>query len=207
MESESMYRYNIINHFISKLNLKTYLEIGVFDGECIEKVNCPTKDGVDPCFEKGLSISVNYNMTSDDFFNNNRDKFYDIIFIDGLHHSEQVDIDIENSLKQTNNNGIVILHDCNPPTLEHTLIPRVQPQWNGDVYKSILKFRKNNKIHEYFTVDCDYGIGVIMKNYKSKNKVKNADFEKGIQSWDYFDLNRNNLLNLITTEEFQTLYL
>jgi hypothetical protein len=46
-----------------------------------------------------------------------------------------------------------------------------------------------------------------MKNYKSKNKVKNADFEKGIQSWDYFNLNRNNLLNLITTEEFQTLYL
>ena len=49
------------------------------------------------------------------------------------------------SLKQTNNNGIVILHYCNPPSLEHTLIPRVQPQWNGDVYKSILKFRKNNK--------------------------------------------------------------
>jgi hypothetical protein len=206
MGGKIMYRYDIINHFITKLNLKTYLEIGVFDGECIQKINCPIKDGVDPCIERGLSIGVNYKMTSDDFFNNNRDKIYDIIFIDGLHHSEQVDIDIENSLKQTSNNGIVILHDCNPPTLEHTLIPRVQPQWNGDVYKSILKFRKNNINHKYFTIDCDWGVGVIMKNSNLGNKVKNIDFEMGIVSWDYFDFNRNNLLNLITVEEFKTLY-
>jgi hypothetical protein len=201
-----MYRYDIINHFITKLNLKTYLEIGVFDGECIQKINCPIKDWVDPCIEKGESIGVNYKMTSDDFFNSNRDKFYDIIFIDGLHHSEQVDIDIENSLKQTNENGIVIIHDCNPPTLNHTLIPRVQPEWNGDVYKSILKFRKNNINHKYFTVDCDWGVGVIMKNSNLGNKVKNIDFEMGIVSWDYFDFNRNDLLNLITVEEFKTQY-
>lgn len=206
MASEIMYRYDIINYFISKLNLQTYLEIGVFDGECIQKINCPVKDGVDPGTENGLSVGVNYKMTSDEFFNSNRNKYYDIIFIDGLHYSKQVDIDIENSLKQTNKNGIVILHDCNPPTLKHTLIPRIQPQWNGDVYKSILKFRNSNFNHEYFTVDCDWGVGVIMKNYKSKNEVKVANFEKGIQDWDYFDSNRNHLLNLITTKEFLTLY-
>ena len=90
--------------------------------------------------------------------------------------------------------------------MNHTLIPRVQPQWNGDVYKSILKFRKNNINHKYFTVDCDWGVGVIMKNSNLGNKVKNIDFEMGIVSWDYFDFNRNDLLNLITVEEFKTQY-
>lgn len=201
-----MYRYDIINHFISKLNLKSYLEIGVFDGECIQKIICEKKDGVDPGVENGQSIGVNYKMTSDDFFNNNRNKFYDIIFIDGLHYSEQVDIDIENSLKQTVENGIIILHDCNPPTLTHTLIPRVSVQWNGDVYKSILKFRKNNLNHEYFTIDSDWGVGVIIKNYKSGNPMKTADFDLGISDWNYFNDNRNDLLNLITVDEFKLRY-
>jgi len=200
-----MYRYDIINHFITKLNLKSYLEIGVFDGECLQKINCEIKDGVDPGFENGRSVGVNYRMTSDEFFNSNQNKIYDIIFIDGLHHSEQVDIDIENSIKQTSENGIIILHDCNPPTLNHTLIPRVQSQWNGDVYKSILKFRKNNINHEYFTVDSDWGVGVIIKNSSGKTS-KIGDFNLGINNWDYFDMNRNELLNIITVDEFKILY-
>ena len=201
-----MYRYDIINHFISKLNLKTYLEIGVFDGECLQKIICENKDGVDPGVENGLSIGVNYNMTSNEFFKNNTDKIYDIIFIDGLHHSEQVDVDIENSIKHSSENGIIILHDCNPPTLNHTLIPRVSVQWNGDVYKSILKFRKNNITHEYFTVDCDWGIGVIIKNYNSGNPIKTSNFDLGINDWNYFNINRNDLLNLITVDEFKLKY-
>jgi hypothetical protein len=201
-----MYRYDIINYFINKLNLKTYLEIGVFDGECMQKIICENKDGVDPGTENGKSIGVNYNMTSDDFFKNNQDKFYDIIFIDGLHHSEQVDIDIENSLKQSSENGIIILHDCNPPTLNHTLIPRVLVQWNGDVYKSTLRFRKNNLNHEYFTIDCDWGVGVIIKNFNSGNPIKTANFDLGINDWDYFDKNRNDLLNLITVDDFKLKY-
>jgi hypothetical protein len=45
-----------------------------------------------------------------------------------------------------------------------------------------------------------------MKNSNLGNKVKNIDFEMGIVSWDYFDFNRNDLLNLITVEEFKTQY-
>ena len=155
-----MKRTDIINTFIQKYGYKSYLEVGTQDPTSnFDKINVEHKVSIDP-FPRG---EVTFVGTSDEYFESIADDVkYDIIFIDGLHHSEQVDIDIENSLKQTNNNGIVILHDCNPPTLEHTLIPRVQPQWNGDVYKSILKFRKNNKNHEYFTVDCDWGVGVIM---------------------------------------------
>ena len=43
-----MYRFDIINHFVKKYKFKNYLEIGVFNGECIEAVDILHKDGVDP---------------------------------------------------------------------------------------------------------------------------------------------------------------
>ena len=52
-------------------------------------------------------------MTSDDFFRDNKEKF-DLIFIDGLHETNQVDRDIENSLKFINKGGTILLHDCLP---------------------------------------------------------------------------------------------
>ena len=50
-------------------------------------------------------------MTSDEYFSKFKDKF-DIIFIDGLHHYEQVKKDIFNSLEILNSNGIILMHDC-----------------------------------------------------------------------------------------------
>ena len=165
-------------------------------------INSLNKDGVDPGLEAGLGIGVNFNMTSDEFFDKHCNKKYDLIFIDGLHHSDQVDRDLINALNNTVDNGVIVLHDCNPPTIEHTLIPRIQPEWNGDVYKSILKFRDNYKIHKIFTVDTDWGVGVIIKNNKSVLDSKFVDFKKGMEDWEYFNDNRNTLLNLITIDDF-----
>jgi hypothetical protein len=198
----NLYRYDIINEFIEKHKFQNYLEIGVFDGECVNKIKCENKDGVDPGSEKGLGVGVNFNVTSDEFFESHCTKKYDLIFIDGLHHSDQVDKDLENALTHTVDNGVIVLHDCNPPTLEHTLIPRVQPQWNGDVYKSILKFRESNTDHKIFTVDTDWGVGVIIKNQNNLTEPSKLDFKRAISEWEYFDTNRKELLNLITIQEF-----
>ena len=35
-----MFRFDIINHLIKINNFTNYLEIGVFDGECIRQINC-----------------------------------------------------------------------------------------------------------------------------------------------------------------------
>jgi hypothetical protein len=202
-----MYRFDIINHLIKINDFKNYLEIGVFDGECIKQIVCENKDGVDPGAENGLAIGVNYKLTSNDFFANHSDKIYDLIFIDGLHHSTQVDLDLKNSLNQTKDSGIVILHDCNPPTEEMTLIPRQTIQWNGDVYKSVLKFRRDNKDHSYYTVDTDWGVGIIIKNVKQSTNVKVEEFDKALEDWNYFDINRNRLLNIITEDEFYNIFI
>ena len=68
-----MFRFDIINHLIKINNFTNYLEIGVFDGECIRQINCQNKDGVDPGAENGLAIGVNYKLASNDFFEQNKD--------------------------------------------------------------------------------------------------------------------------------------
>ena len=196
-----MYRFEIINKFIKKYEFKEYLEIGVFKGECIREIECENKDGVDPDVERFSVDEVNYQMDSNEFFKQNNKK-YDIVFIDGLHHSEQVDLDIENSLKSTKDNGIILLHDCNPPTPNHAAVPQIQDAWNGDVYKSILKFQKNNEEHYYYTIDTDWGVGVIIKNKKPTHKLDGINYDNAINDWYYFDSNRDSLLNLVSVDKF-----
>lgn len=201
-----MQRFDIINRFIEEYSFSNYLEIGVYTGQCIREVKASNKDGVDPGSEGQVAKEVNYKMTSDNFFKQlDEDYKYDIIFIDGLHHADQVDIDIENSLNHLIDGGIIVLHDCNPEKEIYTKVPRVSDIWHGDVYKSIIRFRLNN-LHSCFTINTDCGCGVIIKDNKEQGHYDKSFFEKGLESWDYFDKNRRELLNLISVDEFKSLF-
>lgn len=193
-------RYDLLNYLINQNNYKRYLEIGVYSGHNIEKVNIEHKDGVDPGDEGVYSDYVNYKMTSDDFFKQISEyQTYDIIFIDGLHHSEQVDKDIENSLKRLNDGGVILLHDCNPPEEFLQIVPRQSGLWNGDVWKSIVKLRCTDSNLDVCVVDTDWGVGVIRKGYQETYKNENL---QNCLNWKYFDDNREELLNLISVERF-----
>lgn len=203
-----MHRSEIINHFITKYNFINYLEIGVFHGDCITKVIAQHKDGVDPGAEGIVHPEVNYPITSDEFFEliKDHDIKYDIVFIDGLHHSDQVIKDITNSLKHTTDNGVIAMHDCNPPSKAHAQVPRNgQREWNGDTYKAFLQSRIDNPQHKHFVVDDDWGVGVVLKNQGDFSIDKN-ELQQGIDSWDYFNTNRVKLLNLISPDEFKESY-
>ena len=97
-----MKRYDLINYYIQKYHLNSFLEIGHWKGECFKNVICNIKESIDP----NIECNATYKITSDEFFKNYNKK-YDIIFIDGLHECEQVDRDIKNSLKHLNNILIV----------------------------------------------------------------------------------------------------
>jgi len=196
-------RYDIINYLIKKYNLVNYLEIGVFKGENIREIKAIHKDGVDPGVEGYTPPEVNYPMTSDEFFDllkDHEDIKYDIIFIDGLHHADQVEKDIENSLKHIVEGGFILLHDCNPVSYEAQLIPRQTIAWNGDTWKAFVDFKLNNSTYDCCVIDTDFGVGFI-RNNGDKYKL-----DERINDWDYFDSNRTQLLNLITWDEFKTTY-
>lgn len=200
-------RFDLINYIIEQNNFNDYLEIGVNDGSCIRRVNISNKDGVDPApnSESGTGDvpEINYQVTSDYFFDNYAYKKYDIIFIDGLHHSDQVDKDIQNSLKYLNDDGYILLHDCNPPEYEIQLVPRQTGIWNGDVWKSIVKLRCTDPNLDICVVDTDWGIGVISKG--NQNTYKKSSLEECLQ-WNYFNINRDELLNIISVEDFYKKY-
>ena len=71
-------RQFIVQDIIKRKNYKSYLEIGCFDDELFNFVNCEKKIGVDPV------VGGNIRKTSDDYFKDCNEKF-DCIFIDGLH--------------------------------------------------------------------------------------------------------------------------
>ena len=197
-------RYDIINYLIDKYKIINYLEIGVFQGENIRKIKAIHKDGVDPGAEGYVVPEVNYPMTSDDFFKlikGHDDIKYDIIFIDGLHHADQVEKDIQNSLNHLTHNGFIVMHDCNPVSYEAQLIPRETIAWNGDTWKAFVDFKYNHPSYKCCVIDTDFGVGIIQNNSKERNSLNLS-----IWDWDKFNNYRKELLNLITWDEFKTNY-
>jgi hypothetical protein len=196
-------RYSAINYLIDKYNLVNYLEIGIFHGENIREVKASHKDGVDPGAEGVVVPEVNYPMTSDGFFElikGHDDIKYDIIFIDGLHHSDQVAKDIANSLNHLVENGFIVMHDCNPISYEAQKVPRETVAWNGDTWKAFVSFKHNNPTYECCVIDADYGVGVIKNNGTSPEPYTDSF------TWEQFESNKKELLNLITPDEFKATY-
>jgi hypothetical protein len=192
-----MYRFEIINEIANKINAKNYLEIGVFDGFCFERVNIQYKDAVDPCPK---TEHTNFKMTSDDFFSCiNPRRGYDIIFIDGLHIHEQSRKDFINAEKHLNPGGFILFHDTNPPTEDHAREEWVLEAWNGNVYKTIIELRATWPNLNIFTVNTDWGVTVVQKGYQKKLNI-NLD---ECLNYQFFDKNREEILNLITVEEFK----
>ena len=130
-----MKRTDIINAFIQKYGYKSYLEVGTQDPTSnFDLINAECKVSVDP-FPRG---EVTFIGTSDEYFESiSEDVKYDIIFIDGLHHDDQVLKDIENSFNHLSENGTIICHDCLPTTEDMQARDDHGREWTGDVWKAI----------------------------------------------------------------------
>jgi hypothetical protein len=192
-----MLRNEIINRIIEAKGYKTYLEIGLASGKHFRKIIAEDKTGVDPDLQNHIEGGKIFALESDKFFELNKDTF-DCIFIDGLHHEEQVLRDIENALNALNENGTIIVHDVNPTTEEMQIVPRVQSVWTGDVWKAWVTLRKTRYDIHQVCINEDYGCGIITKG--------NQDLLKSKLSLTYANLNRNRtkLLNLISWSEYES---
>jgi SAM-dependent methyltransferase len=200
-----MNRVELINHYLTKTISKNYLEIGLWIGQTFSLINADIKDSIDP----DTTRNAKYKMGSDEFFSDVAPLLnykYDVIFVDGLHYTDQVDRDIENSLKFLNEGGVIILHDCNPLTEMRQMVPPNfdiwEFGWNGDVWKSVLKFRLNNSHLNYdvFVINSDEGLGVIIPN-KSGTPIE-IEIPSTLD-YSFLETNRNVILNLIGANEFR----
>lgn len=192
---KSMNRLKIIQKLIDINNAKSYLEIGVNKGHVINNIQVDYKIGVDPDNSSKATIFT----TSDDFFINNKEKF-DIIFIDGLHHAEQVEKDIINSLLVLNDGGYVICHDMLPTNKETQMVPRMQFNWTGDCWKAWVKLRSYRSDLKMFVVDADYGCGIVQYGKQELINISNKEL-----SYENFLENKFEWMNIIDIETFKKL--
>lgn len=194
-----MNRIKIINSLIEKNGYKTYLEIGVNTpaqpGYSHDSIKVETKHGVDP------NVDTTYKMTSDEFFESHISAKYDIIFIDGLHIFEQAYRDIVNSLKWLNDNGTIVVHDCNPTRRITQKRDRISSVWHGDVWKAILKLRIENPNIQIYTINADEGCAIIQKGHQEL--LATTIPEKDIYMFDFFKKNKQDILHLIGIKEFK----
>ena len=186
-------RTDLINYFIKKYNYKKYLEIGVFDpNRNFNDICLNYKIGIDPNIKSKSTLL----LTSDDYFRLSDDKF-DIIFIDGLHIKEQVIKDIKNSIKCLNDNGVIIVHDCNPKDEISQKVPKETHHWNGNVWESFIYMRTKIDGFDFYVIDMDEGCGVIQQNNYNKkiqinHQINYENFVKYKKEW----------LNLISVDDF-----
>jgi hypothetical protein len=189
---KDIFRWDLIQFLINKYDYSTYLEIGCDKDQSFSKIKISHKVGVDPI--SGGTIR----KTSDEFFKSNKEKF-DIIFIDGLHHYEQVIVDINNALSVLNDNGHILVHDCLPRTIAHQAIPRYRGSWNGDVWKSIVELR-TKKYLDVFTCEIDFGVGIIQKKVNSNLLELKIDNFKNLKFKEYYHRNKE-FMNVISYSE------
>ena len=186
-------RTQLINTIIKKFKYKSYLEIGSGDGIHFNNIKCKDKTSVDP---NKLGDAM-FKLTSDQFFKTNKKKF-DIIFIDGLHESEQVYKDIENALIILTDNGTVVCHDMLPTSEEMQLIPRIQEEWTGDCWKAFVRIA-NDFSYDMHTIDTDYGCGIIRNTQDNPHHLYTT-----MTKLDYtnFSINKKEWMNIKSKEWF-----
>lgn len=195
-------RWDVINSYLERgEGLKRYVEIGVRTGECIRKVNAQVKLGVDP---QGRKRAVTHRMTSDEFFALGHEPF-DVIFVDGLHHAEQVYRDIMHGWEVLKEDGVIIVHDCNPKLKEHQVrVYRRGAVWNGDVWKGWITAKA--VLQRGFVIDLDEGLGVLDKK-GWKGPIQEVEVEAMLArlKWEELERERKNMLGLITFKEWEVI--
>ena len=198
-------RTELLNHLITSMGYRRYLEIGVRDPrDNFDHVRADHKDSVDPDPRR----PVTFRMPSDEFFANRAaasDRTpYELVFIDGLHVADQVERDIVNSLLNLAPAGTIVLHDCNPTTESAQADAYIYGEhWNGTVWKAWMKLRATRPDLSMFVIDMDEGCGVIRRGSQQVYPVPSLDYSA--LGYDFLERHRREALNLVSVDEGLTL--
>lgn len=215
-----MNRAKVVHQALDQRIQPVYLEIGVERGFAFRLFAADEKIAVDPAFklwarnrklaDAKARVTHYFEMTSDAFFASQtallEQRGIDVALIDGLHTYEQALRDIENTLRYLRDDGIIVVHDCNParasiatPAQSYSEF-RTQNHWwdffwSGDVWKAIVHLRSTRDDLQITVLKCDFGVGLIRKGVPESRLSFSAE---QIAALSYADLaaDRENLLNL-----------
>jgi hypothetical protein len=149
----------------------------------------------------------------------------DLALIDPFHEYEPSWRDLAEGFRLISEGGALVVHDC-LPTRAETATPKFIPgEWCGVTYQAYIDFVGHRDDLDFYTVDTDYGCGIIRKQAKpphaaiagaapsidklsagTKRTQILANWQtKRDDPWaafSFFEAHKQALLNLISIDEF-----
>lgn len=146
--------------------LNRYLELGIRNGPCFNKVAPLAKEAyavdiVDchKCIKENKNLIWYHGTTTDFLKKHNKNKKFDLVFIDADHNHVASLNDFELVFPLVNDNGLILLHDTYPTCEELTSF-----KYCGDTYKTADYIKRNYSDKcEIATLPFYYGIGIVRK--------------------------------------------
>jgi hypothetical protein len=173
-------------------------------------------DGCPDGFDDGLAID--YRSTTLDISGclktiSEEGRRFDIALVDSLHEFEPSWRDLLEGFRLIREGGTLVVHDCLPPRSEIAVPNYIQGEWCGVSYQAYVDFISQRHDLAVYTVDTDYGCGVIRKLAEPSPESATAAGAQLLGDWRskrddpmeafaFFQAHKQVLLNLITTDEF-----
>jgi hypothetical protein len=156
---------------------------------------------------------------------------FDFVFVDPFHTYGASYRDIKWGLHLLKPGGLMLIHDCNPPTADLATPEFIPDAWCGVTFAAYLDVVLFAREYGYVTVDTDFGCGLVGKPERlaslfgyppakllsrllGKNKLRPADAQpppaitsqwRGLplaEKYSLLEQYRDELLRLISTEDF-----
>lgn len=171
-------RNGVVQGVLNLFDNPSYLEIGVNKGVTFNALKAGRKVAVDPKFlfdfqavaEEDASASF-HEITSDEYFGEvaGPDTAFDVIYLDGLHTSEQTIRDLINAISFLKPHGVIVIDDVFPcsymaslPDRAHMRVIRAATNdpsgaWMGDVFRLVFFVETFCQQFSYHTVNNNHG--------------------------------------------------
>ena len=183
-------RSAVVQEMLNLFDQPSYLEIGVDYGQTFGALSATYKTAVDPDFkftppDNTANVEF-YRATSDEYFASfcPVGKYFDVVYVDGLHIFEQVLRDLLNAALRLTRGGVIIIDDILPASYQSAMplineAFQVRDQlaldhpslkndntWMGDVYKLAFFIETFMQQFSYATVQENHGQLIVWSSVR-----------------------------------------
>lgn len=85
---------------------------------------------------------------------------FDMIFVDAFHNFDQSRLDLLLAVDLLRPGGVLLVHDCLPPTPDSASPTQVEGNWCGETYRAWIDLVASDALAGYATVAADFGCGI-----------------------------------------------
>jgi hypothetical protein len=178
--------------------------------------NCPSNVDDGRTYTYRTEAITSHELTNAILTANRNAPCYDIIFVDPFHTYASSSIDLSGAFALLRPGGIMVVHDCNPQNASITSPEFTPGDWCGVTYMAFIDFVLCREGVSFYTVDTDFGCGVVSKHRQRADAVSHLPSgarDRLAFAWDaarhddatrfhFFAQHRRDLLNLKSVKEF-----